>query len=138
METMIKETAKDLGFIPKYVPMTHEQTLMFIGALGGINEEEYKKNIPFSIQILDKRIEALKLPITFTIQAKVLAMILTDGNPGKMMTVLIDALTRFENKEIDSHDITRLYAIGFDSDESFQDYVETYIKTKKIKWSEIY
>lgn len=135
METPTK-TAKELGLIPKYEPMTPEQTKMLTRVLIGTPVENIE--MPFVIRILEKRIEVMQLPIKFTVKGKFAALTLSEGNPGKMMTILIDCLTKYEGQEVDGGMICDIYPIGFYSENSFMDYVDNYIKTRQVKWSQIY
>jgi hypothetical protein len=143
MKTEIKETAKELGFISTYSPMSEEQTHQFMSILLGEMKEGFEEMMsseeaPFPIQILNKRVELMELPISFTAKAKMLALILTEGNPGRIMTVLIDCLTRFEGQEVDDYKLIQVYPEGFYSENSFIDLVDNYFKLRKVKWSEIY
>jgi len=149
MKTEIKETAKELEFNPTYSPVSAEQTQQFMSILLGEPKEGFDKMMssdeaPFPIQILNKRVNLMELPIIFTSKAKMLALILTDGNPGKMVTLLIDCLTHLdletdqEKRLIDENKIIDIYPSGFYSQNSFIEYVDNYIKLRKVAWSEIY
>jgi hypothetical protein len=133
-----KPTPKELGFSPQYKEMDEDQAEMYMSVLLSQTKEIPKDDIPFPIQIIDKRIEAMNLPISFTGKAKILALILTDGNPGRMVTVLIDALIEHEGEEVDHEKLSLLYPMGFYSDTSFDIYVNDFLKEGKSKWSEIY
>ncbi len=106
----------------------------------GFEEEFNGSKAPFPIQILNKRIEALELKIKFTGKAKLLLLIYTEGNPGKIVTSLIDCLTKFGNKEftIDCDELVQVYPDGFYTEDSFIELVDDYFKTRKVIWSEIY
>jgi len=141
------KSAKTQGFIPKFSPMTEKQTHNFIGVIMAPDDktiEFLEGDVPFPIQIIQKRIEVMNLPISFTPKALLIALIMTDGNPGKMITVLIDCLDNFlddeENPvEIDDDKLSmNLYPWGFYNNDSFQQYVETYLKPRKVKWGHIY
>lgn len=86
----------------------------------------------------------MELPIEFTAKAKMLALILTGGNPGKMMTVLIDCLTYWDLEKgqekvlVDDSKICDLYPTGFYTEDSVINLVDNYFKTRKVAWSEIY
>ena len=110
MTTQLEKTAKELGFKPEYQPMDREQTELFAAVLlSGEPKELSEEEVPFPIKIIRKRIEVMDLPIKFSPKAEILSLILTDGNPGKIMTVLIEALTIYENQTIDTDKIARLY-----------------------------
>jgi len=134
-----KVTARDLGFHPRFEPMTRDQTGNLMAIL--MNEAEPQipdSEMPFAIQILDKRVSVMNLPIKFTLKGKLAMWVLTDGNPGRMMTALIDCLTNHEGQEITAEIICELYPVGFYSENSLMDYVDNYIKTRQVKWSQIY
>ena len=139
---MQTKTAKELGFVPQYKPMTIEEMEQFI-RVNMFPSEKLPEGMDihklFPVQIILKRIEAMELPVSFTEKALLLAVIMTGGNPGAMMTVLIDGLTMFEDQEIDSDMIAmKMYPWGFYTQESIIQYIETYVKTRKVKWSNIY
>jgi hypothetical protein len=89
------------------------------------------------VKILQKRIDALKLPIKFTVPGKMAVLALTDV-PGQVMALLVDCLNAYEDKEVGAGHLANLYPWGFYSAVSFNQYVETLIKTRKVKWSELY
>lgn len=91
----------------------------------------------FNYEIINKRIEALKLPISFTPTAY-LAMLCLTGSPGGFVTVLIDALNMFEGECVDVAKLTRLYPYGFYDTESFTKLIDDHLKPHNLKWSEIY
>lgn len=137
---MKTKSAKELGYNPIYTPMTKEQSENFVRVLMA-DPQDIKidgKDIPFVLQVLNKRIEVMNLPINFTSQAKLLALILSNGNPGKMMIILIDCLINFEGKEVSGDDICNLYPMGFYNEISTTNYIDNYLKPHKCKWSEIY
>ena len=89
-------------------------------------------------KILEKRIEVLKLPIEFTNNAKIAIDCFTLGNPGKTVALLIDCLTKYEGQKVSVSMLSDVYPFGFYNEETFEDYVDNYLKTNKAKWSEIY
>jgi hypothetical protein len=89
------------------------------------------------IQILDKRIDVMKLPIKFTAPGKMAALAYVDS-PGKMIVLLIDCLTAYEGQTVGVAKLVSLYPDGFYTQECFEKYVDELIKPKKIKWAEIY
>ena len=135
------KTAKELGFIPEYKPMNEEQSRLFISIMLASQVDKAvlpEDDLPFVIQIVQKRIEAMKLPIDFDTTGLLAALILSDGNPGKMVTILIDSLTKYEGQTVTIEEISEVYPWGFYTDESFEEYVEKYLKTRKCKWGHIY
>lgn len=91
----------------------------------------------FLIQILDKRIEVLKLPIKFTTPAKMAILAFVD-RPGSLVALLVDCLNNYEGKTVDVAMLTNLYPWGWYDEETFIRYVDEYLKPKKVKWAEIY
>ena len=138
MKTSNLPTAKELGFNPIFQPMNQDDTMLFVQIYGSGELEIPENEIPHPIKIIDRRIEVLNLPIELTMKAKLLLLVLTGGNPGKMVGSLIDCLVKYEDKTVDCGMVADLYPDGFYSDISFHEYVEKYLKLKKSKWSEIY
>lgn len=135
------KSAKELGFVGRTIPMTQDQSKLFITACLAKEQDiakSLKANNMFVIQVLEKRIKAFELPITFTAKGKLAAMAISDGNPGKMITILIECLTKYEGEEIDDNKLSYLYPMGFYDDNSFINLVDNYFKTRNVKWSEIY
>jgi hypothetical protein len=91
----------------------------------------------FLLQILKKRIVALDLPIEFTLPAAIAAISLA-SNPGKIVTLLIDCLTAYEGETITINKLTEMYPFGFYNEETFIDYIDNYLKPRKVAWSEVY
>lgn len=71
------------------------------------------------VKILNKRIEVLGLPISFSVSGTLAAIILA-RNPGQMMVLLIDALERFPGARITSSEVVAMYPFGFYSDEALE------------------
>ncbi len=95
METNTKQTAKELGFNPVYKPLSPEDSELFIKILMGDMKEGFEEEMtgstaPFPIQILEKRLQAFDLKLKFNSKAKLLLLIYTEGNPGRIVTSLID------------------------------------------------
>lgn len=138
------KTAIELGFKPEYEAMTKEQTELLMHILfsrthmGNKEVDLPEEDKPWPIKMIEKRIEVLKLPIKLETSAKLAMVILTGGNPGKMNAALIDILTKYEGKTVTSDEICELYPMGFYTEESVHDYINNYLKTKKVKWSHIY
>lgn len=126
----------------KYKELSSANTKIFIHLtlLTGDDVPNYDDIYKLSIasQIVDKRINAFGLPIKFT-KAALLSISIFVDIPGEAIVFLIDALNKFENKTVTVQMIaTELYPYGFYDQESFEWYVENKIKTKEIKWAEIY
>ena len=92
----------------------------------------------FTMKVILKRIESLQLPISFSTTGLIAMEGLAEGNPGRAVTLLIDCLTAYEGKEVSAYDISKLYPWGFYNEAVFEDYVDNYLKPRKVKWSEIY
>lgn len=90
-----------------------------------------------STQIIKKRIKAFNLPIDFTNLAYHALTLFTD-RPGAVVLLLIDALTKYENKTVTVQDLVDLYPLGFYSEGEFTEIIDKQIKPRKVKWSEIY
>src|SRR5512137_2310528 len=91
----------------------------------------------FLVQILNKRIEVHKLPISFSDGAKLCVLALTD-RPGSVVALLIDCLTNFEGQTVTSKQLADLYPVGFYDEPTMIRYIDEYLKPKKVKWAEIY
>jgi hypothetical protein len=124
---------------PKYVPMSEIRSKLYL--IGCLTDHEKKPspNIDeqFLIQILNKRIEVLKLPISFSDGAKNCILALTD-RPGSVMALLVDCLNNFEGQTVTSKELADLYPMGFYDEETMLRYIDEYLKPRKIKWAEIY
>ncbi len=129
----------------KMTPLSDERAKMFVIATftelkndkDGVDPEIPELENHFLIQILNKRIEALKLPIKFSCSAKLAALALAD-RPGAMVALLIDCLNAHEGETITSGHLAELYPAGFYDEDSMCKYIDEYIKPRKIKWAEIY
>lgn len=126
---------------PKYTPMSDKRSELYIvGCL--LDMEKKKKADPaldeqLLVQILNKRIEVLKLPIQFTDGAKMCALALVD-RPGSMVALLIDCLNNYEGKTVTSRELADLYPTGFYDEPTMLRYIDEYLKPRKVKWAEIY
>jgi hypothetical protein len=99
--------------------------------------EDKEKSI--AMDIIFKRIKAFNLPIGFTIPGIIALECLAGGSPGHLVVILIDCLNKYEDKmDVSLKDLSDIYPFGFYNDTVFGDYVDNYIKEKKIKWSFIY
>jgi hypothetical protein len=128
------------GLNPKYEPMSEEQCKVFITAV--MLEEQKTTSIPeveghFFLKILDKRIEAGKLPISFTAPAKMAVLALVQ-QAGGAVTLLIDCLNAFEGKTVTVDDLANLYPTGFYDEPTLMRYIDSYLKHRQVKWSELY
>jgi len=140
----LKEAKKGKGCSPMSEGATQEycMAVMMESGGGGIPMEELRAmNIPM-IEILMKRVEVLKLPISFTPEGLVAAYAITENNPGRVVTLLIDCLTEHEGKTVNASMLADMYPFGFYSEETFTSYVDDYLKNPEVrpqvKWAEIY
>lgn len=92
----------------------------------------------FPFKVLQTRIDKGKLPIRFTLMGALAAVSLADGNIGKVVTILIDCLTVYKDQDITASKISELYPWGFYNEETFEDYVDNYLKERKCEWSYLY
>ncbi len=93
--------------------------------------------VPFLTKILLQRIEAFELPISFTPVAA-LGIGALVKNPGQTVALLVDALNKYEGESVDMEKLSELYPFGFYTQDSFEQYVDQYLKPRKVKWAEIY
>jgi hypothetical protein len=96
-----------------------------------------EKDWPFLSKIIMKRIEALKLPIKFSAGGLMAVNTLCD-RPGSAVLLLIECLNYFENQTIDTDKLSALYPEGFYSEEALTKIIDEELKTRKMKWSNIY
>ena len=65
--------------------------------------------------------------------------ILSDGNPGRAIMMLIDLCGTFKNRPIiTSEEIIEKYPTGVYSDDTFMNICDYYVKTGKVLFSEMY
>lgn len=65
--------------------------------------------------------------------------ILSGGNPGRAIMMLIDLCGTFKNRSIiTSEEITEKYPNGIYSDDTFMNICDNYVKTEKVLFSEMY
>jgi hypothetical protein len=89
--------------------------------------------------LVEKRIKAFDLPIGFTPTGIIAIECLSGGNPGRVVVILIDCLNKFRpRRDVGLEDISKIYPHGFYKKEALKDYVDNYIKPRKIEWSSIY
>lgn len=138
---MLAERSWAPGFNPAYKPMSEEQTKLFMTAsmlsLQQKNEPFDEIERTFLIQILMKRITAMKLPISFTGPGKLAVLALVEI-PGELIALLIDCLNAYEGKSVGPQEVADLYPVGFYTKDSFEEYVDKFISAKKVKWHEVY
>ncbi len=127
-------------FVKKYVSLSPDETraLLVLSVMelrnSPIPEPLYNN---FFSQVIQKRIDVLKLPISFTNYA--FATIPCFCNVvGEAVVLLIDCLNQYENKIVDIEKLCLLYPEGFYDHETFMQYVDDFIKKEKVNWSQIY
>jgi len=65
--------------------------------------------------------------------------ILSEGNPGRAIMMLIDLCGTFKNRSIiTSAEIVEKYPNGIYSDDTFMNICDNYVKTGKVLFSEMY
>ena len=128
-------------------PMSKEATQIFAQAIFAEADpnanfppidEVPEKDLSFLMGVAIKRIKAIGLPINFTFPALIAAEALTEGNVGKMVTILVDCLTEYQDKVVTVEMLSHLYPMGFYDDRTFEDYIDNHLKPRKVKWAEIY
>jgi hypothetical protein len=128
------------GLNPTYVPLSEVRAKIFATAvLMAFGPPQPLEDIEkqFLIQVLNKRIEVLKLPITFTPPAKMAILAFVD-RAGYLVALLIDCLNAYEGKEITPEMLADLYPVGFYDEATLDRYIDNYLKTRRVKWAEIY
>lgn len=120
--------------------MDREQSEIFI--LATLADQQSQNlvegmELPFLSEVVKKRIEVYNLPISFTVPALVAINALVEL-PGQAVTLLIDALNKYESGIIDMEKLAELYPYGFYTKESFMKYVDEYLKPRKVPWAELY
>jgi len=108
----------------------------------GITMDQLRQERVPIIEIIMKRVEVMGLPINFTPEGLIAAFALSEGNPGRAMTILIDCLTEHEGGTVNASMLADMYPFGCYSEETMTDYVDNYLKDPekrpKIKWAGIY
>lgn len=132
------------GLNPTYQPLTETGSKILLSAIIGeegkapMSEEQRKYlNNMFLVQVLKKRLEVFKLPIEFS-DDTILAMLAFVDRPGTMMVLLIDCLNAYEGKKVTVAMLVDLYPTGFYDEATFGRYIDDFLKTRKVKWSEVY
>jgi hypothetical protein len=128
------------GLNPKFEPLDETQCKVFLTAT--MLELQKTTSIPeveghFFLKVLDTRIEARKLPISFTAPAKMAVLALVK-QVGGAVALLIDCLNAFEGKTVTVDDLANLYPTGFYDEPTLMRYIDSYLKHRQVKWSELY
>lgn len=104
------------------------------------------------VQIIQRRIEVCKLPISIDSKAMAYILVLADGVPGKAIVILIDLLDMMDHRheqeenplpleqrkdEIKIEDVVSLYPMGFYNEKHLEKVISRH-KNKKHTWSWIY
>lgn len=125
-------------------PMSRDQSEGFIYAVladeksENLREESWEELLPFGALVVKKRVEMLKLPISFTIGGYLALGVLSNGNPGRAVISLCDCLSEYEGKTVSAKEVADLYPWGFYNEDSLVDIIDNWMKTKKHKWNHIY
>lgn len=127
-------------------PMTEEQTKLFatvmMAELNGTDVKDWndmeESERPFIMSVIKKLIDVFKLPINFTTGGVLALEILTRGRVGYAIAALIDCLGKYEGKTVNVEMMSELYPWGFYKEEVAEDYIDNYLKPRKVKWAEIY
>jgi hypothetical protein len=130
------------GLNPSYKAMTDKETIFFIaGTLLEVRPAPVEQvkflEEEFLIKILLKRIEVFKLPISFDTSGKMALLSFVD-RPGAVVALLIDCLNAYEGQVINAEKLAGLYPTGFYDEDTLSRYIDSYLKPKKVKWSELY
>jgi hypothetical protein len=135
------ETGMQDKDIPKYAPLSRQdaETLLQLGMLerqGYVVPDEDLENFLLA-QIVKRRIDVMNLPVKYT-NLGLAAIGCFAHNPGQAVALLVDFLTKYENGTITVENLCELYPFGFYNEDSFTDYVDNKLKTRSVKWAEIY
>ena len=140
----LEDAAKGVGCEPLQKGPMEEYTWAVALETSGqkVSLEELRDKRIFSIEVLLKRIEVLNLPIEFNPTGLIAAYAMSNNNPGRIVTLLIDCLTKYEGKTVTACMLADLYPYGFYNEETFAKYVDDYLKNPevrgKVKWGTIY
>jgi hypothetical protein len=126
----------ELGFVPKYKELSKDQAELFL-QLCILGKDFEIQEMPFLSKIVQLRVEVNKLPIKLTNQG-LMAVNCFAHNPGAAVILLIDFISNFENEELNCDNLAKLYPVGFYTEESMEDLIDNYLKTKQTKWSRLY
>jgi len=95
------------------------------------------EELPFLSAIVKKRIEAMKLPISFSPEALIALNALCD-RPGSAVLFLIDCLNEYKDQEVGMSELAELYPWGFYKEDVMIEIIDNFMKPRKHPWSEIY
>ena len=143
-----KELAKAEGIKLDHKPMSTEQSEVFIqltmmGKEARIEAIDKMRTTQSICNLAIKRIESLNLPIDLDVCF--LIDIFAEGVPGRAVFMIIDLMNYYEDnlKEVNMKAdwdvaVTEIYPWGFYSNETIVNIVDNYVKTNKLRNSEIY
>ena len=126
------------GLKPTYTPLDLERSKLLLLAV--MNEEQLEGKEPpphFFTDVIDRRVEELKLPISFTNGARIAILSLIDRVEAAVV-LLVDCLNAYEGRRVTVRMLADLYPTGFYDEETFIRYIDGYMKPRKTRWSEIY
>jgi hypothetical protein len=95
----------------------------------------------FFYLLVKKRIDVYELPIRLTPEAYMCMGVLSQGNPGKLMVMLIECMNFYDEQRrkeyIRAEDIVRLYPASFYDEQTFIDIVDNHMKLRpeRIKYN---
>lgn len=113
----------------KSVPLSPEQSRMMIQAtVMDMSDGEkamsqsdvarmFPEGVPFPIGVVTKRIDAMKLPISFTLGALLMTSIMPDRAAG-VVIMLIDLLSEYEGQVVTVKKVAQKYPFGFYSEDA--------------------
>ena len=116
-------------------------TMAMIGEFKGkrrMVEDLSESDCTFLMNVIQKRIDIMKIPIKFSVSAMIACEALSEGVVGKMVIILVDCLNEYEGQEITVDKVANLYPFGFYNEEVFTDYVDNYLKPRKVNWAHTY
>lgn len=93
---------------------------------------------PETLQIIQKRIEVMDLPIKFSPWGLAATLVFAKS-PGQAVTLLIDCLDECEGETVTVETLCkRVYPQGFYAQRSFEYVIDEIHKKRKAKWSWVY
>ena len=144
----VKELAEKENIRLDNEPMTKEQSETFIhltmmGQEGRLKvcEDIIKDEVPSIFLLAYKRYQAFKMEDKLDLDVLLLVEVFAGGVPGRAVFMLIDILNRFEddNKKVSWDTVVmQMYPMGFYAPSIIQTIVDGYVKTNKLRNSEIY
>lgn len=120
-KTFLTLTMMEAGKIPE--PFKHEQ-------LRG-------QELPFASAVILQRINAMKLPIQFTMAA-LLSPYALCNEIGGAVVFLCDCLRHHRDRVVTMSEITGLYPWGFYKPEVLKTIIDVYMKTGRHPWAKVY